>query len=107
MLLLLFAGDAQGGNRARLEATRPALGLLPVDALPAQGWIDLVTADNGNFWTDRAIELPVTTYASSCPDLTAMMTQSRAKALVFTARASCAILPVPQDVRVTLLDSRR
>lgn len=38
--------------------------------------IDLATADNGNFWTDRAIEFPVTTYASSCPDLAAMATKA-------------------------------
>lgn len=38
--------------------------------------IDMVASQNGNFWTAQAVAFPVTTYASSCPDVVPMMTQS-------------------------------
>jgi hypothetical protein len=41
-----------------------------------QNRIDLVSAQNGNFWTDRAVAFPVTTFASSCPDVAPMLTQA-------------------------------
>ena len=34
--------------------------------------IDMITADNGNFWTEQAIEFPATIEVSLCPDTVAM-----------------------------------
>ena len=39
-----------------------------------QNRIDMVAAQNGNFWTDQPVSFPVTTFASSCPDLVPMST---------------------------------
>jgi hypothetical protein len=41
-----------------------------------QNRIDLVSGQNGNFWTDQAVTFPVTTFASSCPDVAPMTTQA-------------------------------
>jgi hypothetical protein len=40
--------------------------------------IDIVSAENGNFWSDQAPAFPVTAYASSCPDVVPMMTLAEA-----------------------------
>ncbi len=36
--------------------------------------VELVTALNGNFWTEEPVTLPLTTWASTCPTSTAMPT---------------------------------
>ncbi|HKE17145.1 MAG TPA: hypothetical protein VKB80_19865 [Kofleriaceae bacterium] len=41
-----------------------------------QNRIDLVSGQNGNFWTDQAVTFPVTAFASSCPDVAPMTTQA-------------------------------
>jgi hypothetical protein len=40
--------------------------------------IDIVSAENGNFWSDQPAAFPVTAYASSCPDVVPMMTLAEA-----------------------------
>jgi hypothetical protein len=42
--------------------------------------LDLVTAQNGNFWTPQTVAMPVTVYASQCPLL---------KSMVATATGDC------------------
>jgi hypothetical protein len=50
---------------------------ITVHAIDASGAvIEIVTALNGNFWSYTQPTLPITTYVSSCPDVTPMPTQA-------------------------------
>lgn len=74
--------DGQGGPAFTIGGTlfSDASGSAPVagvtiSLLDAEGTrIDMVSAENGNFWTDQPVVFPVTAYASSCPDLVPMQT---------------------------------
>ena len=64
-----------GGTLFSDAAGSAAVAGVTVTLVNAEGTrIDMVSAENGNFWTDQPVAFPVTTYASSCPDLTAMQT---------------------------------
>lgn len=54
------------------SAPAPGVTIHLVDAAGVD--VRVVAEDNGNFWSTDPLGFPVTAYASSCPDLTAMVT---------------------------------
>jgi hypothetical protein len=53
--------------------TTPIVGGTITLTLAAGAPIDLVSAQNGNFWTADPVALPINTFASKCPAITPMI----------------------------------